>query len=306
MGRRDDRRGSRDQRDTEYGQDQYGGGQRDRGRGGQQGYGQGGQGRGGQYGQGYDQGYDQQRPPQGGRQPGRHGGGYAAPPGQDTEVVGKRIAAHIIDNILILVSIFVALIVVGSSVQLGGSVSSTTGGAVGLLAILVVGGGVLFYLFLLEGYWDGQTVGKRAVSIRVVKEDGSRIGYAESVIRNLLEIVEGLFYYVPALIIILASDRNQRLGDHAASTIVVEDDPQPPRGQVPRSQQPPQQQGQGQQQWGQQEPRGRQQPARQHRGRQQPPQGQNQSDGYYEGQSDDYYQDQTDDYYQDDRDQRQR
>jgi uncharacterized RDD family membrane protein YckC len=97
--------------------------------------------------------------------------------------------------------------------------------------------------------WNGQTLGKRLLNVRVIKKDGRQIGYVESVIRNFVERFESLFYYIPGLIVIAASEDNQRLGDHAVGTIVVNADDRSggqyadqPHQQPPPRQQPPQQQ----------------------------------------------------------------
>ena len=79
------------------------------------------------------------------------------------------------------------------------------------------------YYVVLEATM-GITVGKRAVGIRVLKDDGSPIGWPGAIIRNLLRIVDLLPVIIPYLVgAILASrsERRQRLGDRVAGTIVV-------------------------------------------------------------------------------------
>ena len=67
------------------------------------------------------------------------------------------------------------------------------------------------------------TVGKMAMGLRVVKAaDGSPISWGESIIRNLLRIVDALpFFYILGMILIAVTAKKQRVGDLAASTIVV-------------------------------------------------------------------------------------
>ena len=66
----------------------------------------------------------------------------------------------------------------------------------------------------------GASLGKMALGLRVVKMDGSPIGWKESIIRNLLLFIdEGLI--VVGAIFIWSSPQRQRLGDRAAGTIVV-------------------------------------------------------------------------------------
>lgn len=91
-------------------------------------------------------------------------------------------------------------------------------------AAIILGGFAFFwgYFVLLEVFWDGQTVGKHALHIRVVRDGGYSITFAASAIRNLMRVVDFLpsFYAVGAVSIILTK-QGKRLGDLAAGTIVV-------------------------------------------------------------------------------------
>lgn len=91
--------------------------------------------------------------------------------------------------------------------------------ALGLVFFLWFSALVLYFV-ILEAV-AGQTLGKKLVGIRVVRVDGSPIGFTESFIRNLLRIVDGLFGYLVGAIFIWTSDKQQRLGDRAAGTIVI-------------------------------------------------------------------------------------
>ncbi len=86
----------------------------------------------------------------------------------------------------------------------------------GLISVLIIFG----YFILLEGSY-GQTVGKLAVKIKVTREDGSKISYADAVVRNVLRIIDGIIVYLIGAILIWSSDEKQRLGDRVAHTVVV-------------------------------------------------------------------------------------
>ena len=86
------------------------------------------------------------------------------------------------------------------------------GGSVGLISIL--------YYIVMEAT-RGATLGKMALGLRVVKVDGSPISWQESLIRNVLRIVDGLFFYLVGAILVWTSPLRQRLGDRAAGTVVV-------------------------------------------------------------------------------------
>jgi uncharacterized RDD family membrane protein YckC len=78
------------------------------------------------------------------------------------------------------------------------------------------------YGVMLEWYWRGQTVGKRIMRLRVIDAHGLKLHAHQIIIRNLLRSVDilPLFYLVGGLSCLL-SRRAQRLGDIAASTVVV-------------------------------------------------------------------------------------
>jgi len=93
-----------------------------------------------------------------------------------------------------------------------------------------VGGVLLIAAFLLEwGYYvffettgDGRSPGKRALSLRVVKEGGFPISFMDSVLRNLMRGADFLpFGYVIGLFVMAGDSRFRRLGDRVAGTLVV-------------------------------------------------------------------------------------
>jgi uncharacterized RDD family membrane protein YckC len=78
------------------------------------------------------------------------------------------------------------------------------------------------YSILLESICRGQTLGKRALKIRVVDAEGFRLRPAQIVIRNLLRVVDLLpAFYAVGGICCAISPKYQRLGDIAASTVVI-------------------------------------------------------------------------------------
>ncbi len=82
------------------------------------------------------------------------------------------------------------------------------------------------YFALFEGLWNGQTPGKRLLGLRVIEQGGRSLSFFESVTRNFLRVVDMLpgFYAVGA-VSMLATRRQQRLGDLAAGTLVVHERP---------------------------------------------------------------------------------
>ncbi len=127
--------------------------------------------------------------------------------------VGSRFAAGMIDFAIKGALVAVAALVAGVS---AGEIPALVVGGAGLLFAMV------FFDVLFEVRSGGRTPGKRALGLRVVLADGRPVGLRASAVRNLLRLVEGLpLSYVPAIVSILATRANQRLGDLAAGTVVV-------------------------------------------------------------------------------------
>jgi len=95
-----------------------------------------------------------------------------------------------------------------------------------------------FYGGILEAYWNGQTVGKRAMGMRVLSTDGRAINGMQAAMRNILREAdafpifvlplaasEGVFIplptYLVAVMAMAVTTRYQRLGDLACGTMVV-------------------------------------------------------------------------------------
>lgn len=81
------------------------------------------------------------------------------------------------------------------------------------------------YWTLGEVFFHGQTPGKRALRIRVVRLDGSPVGLYESAVRNLCRAVDFLpGVYAAGCISMLLTPRHQRLGDLLAGTVLVREE----------------------------------------------------------------------------------
>lgn len=82
--------------------------------------------------------------------------------------------------------------------------------------------GFVMYPTLLEAFWGGQTIGKRAVGLRVVTTEGYPPTLSTVFARNAVRIVD--FFpgvYLTGAISILATEQGQRLGDLVAGTVVI-------------------------------------------------------------------------------------
>jgi hypothetical protein len=94
-----------------------------------------------------------------------------------------------------------------------------------LLALFVVEWG---YYVACERFMNGASIGKRVLHLRVVRSDGLPIGFPESLLRNLLRAADFLpFGYALGVLVAFVDPRFRRLGDLAASTMVVVERRQP-------------------------------------------------------------------------------
>jgi len=147
--------------------------------------------------------------------------------------IGSRFLAIALDTLIQFV-VGMALLVAGMLIVIPLPASRHTG-------IWVVALGILAYFALTSGYfayfesvWNGQTPGKRYFHLRVIKESGRPITVYDAVVRNLLRIVDGLpGFYGVAILSALLSAKNKRLGDFAAGTVVVHEQPLASQTHVP-------------------------------------------------------------------------
>lgn len=149
--------------------------------------------------------------------------GYSTRPTRDdTSVVGARIGAQIVDQII--TAIIFGIMILGM-IGLGGAVGGNAGAIITAIIFLIGFAVIIFYWFLLEGFWDGYTVGKKLFGIKVVEEDGSPCSLGSSLVRNLLYIIDAFFYFLVGFIAMSATDKRQRIGDRLGDTVVVREKP---------------------------------------------------------------------------------
>ena len=170
---------------------------------------------------------------------------YAPPPytqpgyGSDpTNVMGRRIVAHIID--LIVIAAFAAILFLASArtihdvpanycadaanghpkgcLQLGHTAYVLDGGRTGTSVLLV--GGYWTIVGVIEGA-TGAFLGKRMVGLRVVDASGALPGAGRGAARGVLMLVDSTFCFLIGLITASVTHPHRRIGDMAAATFVV-------------------------------------------------------------------------------------
>jgi uncharacterized RDD family membrane protein YckC len=130
--------------------------------------------------------------------------------------VGRRAVAVIIDSILLGIVAYLVAMATGNTTAEGFQLHGTPA----VLVFLIAFG---YYVFMEKT--SGATLGKMAMKLKVVKQDGAALDWQAAVVRNILRIIDGLFFYLVGAIAVWISKSKQRLGDMAAHTIVVRAQP---------------------------------------------------------------------------------
>jgi uncharacterized RDD family membrane protein YckC len=143
--------------------------------------------------------------------------------------LGSRFLAMLAD---VIVQIVIAILIVwglaslphGKTAPLSSSEEKWVQSFVVAIVVFFVFAIFFGYFIIFEAAWNGQTIGKRLLGIRVVRDGGYPVDFMGSLIRNLVRAAEfALGFYALSAIVMLFSDENKRLGDYAAGTIVVRD-----------------------------------------------------------------------------------
>ena len=150
------------------------------------------------------------------------------PEGVDLELtlagVGSRFVAGLLDQV-VQWSVIVALMVLAGVLRDGDGLGGAEGAAATLAMaafVVLVFAVQLLYDVSFETLASGRTPGKRWTGLRVVRLAGAPVGFVTTAVRNLRRSVDVLpGFYGVGLVAVLASRRNQRLGDMAAGTLVV-------------------------------------------------------------------------------------
>ena len=152
-----------------------------------------------------------------------------APPVAPSEVYAgfwRRVAAYVIDSVLILIgflvldflgNVFIGLGLLSSGQDL--TTSDALGVAELVLLLLTLVLAWLYYAGMESAAWQG-TVGKRILRLVVTDNYGRRIGFGRATGRFFAKILSGLILFVGYLMVAF-TERKQGLHDLMASTLVI-------------------------------------------------------------------------------------
>jgi uncharacterized RDD family membrane protein YckC len=137
-----------------------------------------------------------------------------------TAGVPSRVLAALLDAAVQTVLMLLGIFLVGVTAQW---LSAAATGALLIGVVLLV---LLAYPVVLETLLRGRTLGKMALGLRVVRDDGGGIRFRHAITRGLI----GLFVEKPGftlgfagLVTALLNERGKRLGDLFAGTVVVQE-----------------------------------------------------------------------------------
>jgi len=134
--------------------------------------------------------------------------------------VGSRIGARLLDGLFIGLFAFIVMIIFGV-IGANSSLDSDRGLIIMLILIFAFIFLISLYQLLFPYFWEGQTPGKRIVGIRIVREDGAEATFGTYFVRWLLGIVDSFFYNMVGLIVMISSEKRQRVADLVAKTVVI-------------------------------------------------------------------------------------
>jgi uncharacterized RDD family membrane protein YckC len=130
--------------------------------------------------------------------------------------IGDRIVAYLIDRLIVfLYLLLVIALMVSTSAYSNDELLM-------ILGLVFVAFPLIFYGLFFEIFMNGQTPGKRAMKIQVIRLDGTPASVGGYIFRWLFSIVDlAMFGGVIAVVAIAVGGKGQRLGDMVAGTTVV-------------------------------------------------------------------------------------
>jgi len=127
----------------------------------------------------------------------------------DLASVGERLVAQIVD-LLIIGGYWILIALIFSSAQFP------------FVIDFFISLPMFIYSPVCEIFFNGQSVGKRVMDIKVISLNGNRASVGQYLIRRMFRVVDILIGFgAVAVIAVAASKKQQRIGDMVAGTIMV-------------------------------------------------------------------------------------
>ena len=129
----------------------------------------------------------------------------------------SRMVAEGID-LAVQLAIFLVVVGIGAFTGLGNSIDGAAALALSLAGTVAI---LVGYPVLFETLSRGRSLGKLAMGLRVVRDDGGPIRFRHALVRGLLAVFEIYPFGVIAILTSLVSTKGKRVGDFVAGTVVV-------------------------------------------------------------------------------------
>lgn len=130
--------------------------------------------------------------------------------------IGERIVAFLIDGLILYMYAYLVSVLSNAI----GYIYEDTWTQRGLAALIFLP--AMFYSLLMHSIFNGRTVGKMLLKMRVVRLDGTPVHWSNYLVRWMLRLVDiWIFLGSIGILSILFSERRQRVGDAAAGTVVI-------------------------------------------------------------------------------------
>jgi uncharacterized RDD family membrane protein YckC len=146
----------------------------------------------------------------------------------------SRGVAEVLD-LLVQFAVLLLFVLIGAASGLSNSIDGAAGAALALVVYIAV---IVGYPVLFEMLSRGRSLGKMAMGLRVVRDDGGPIQFRHALVRGLLAVIE-IYATLGCVAIVtsLVSTKGKRVGDFLAGTVVVRE--RVPNLAAPMIQMPP-------------------------------------------------------------------
>lgn len=135
--------------------------------------------------------------------------------------IGERILAFLTDFLIMIAYMIVVFWLVFNVLGVGQATANWNQWSVIALS-MVIQLPVMFYSLIFESIFEGQSLGKRLLKIKVVKIDGYQASFGDYLIRWLFRLVDIFTNFgIIGLAAIVSTEKSQRLGDITAGTAVI-------------------------------------------------------------------------------------
>src|SRR3569833_1526428 len=146
----------------------------------------------------------------------------------EVATLGDRFLGRIVD-MGVIIGVYYVLYIVAIIIIFGSSGAAIQGGGMPtfiIVMLIVLSIVYAFYDLVCEVYFNGQSLGKYAMKMRVVSLDGARPSISLFLLRWVFRVVDFLLSFgTVALISVAISEKKQRIGDIVAGTIVIKTTP---------------------------------------------------------------------------------